>query len=68
MLDPIGFDGIEFDVAGAPQHVVRTLCQARAEPFLSERAAVPIGAVHILNVALSESFHEPSRAGGRLPT
>ena len=58
LVDHAGADGVEFDVAVAGKDVVFGLCEAGAEAAFPQRAATLVGAVDILDVTLSEVFHQ----------
>ena len=53
---------VEFDVVAAGQYVVLALDQAGTESLFPLRTAAPVGAVHVLHIALSEVLHEQARA------
>ena len=66
MAHHAGAAGIELDGAIASEHVAFRLGEAGAEAPFPQRAAAPVGPVHVLDIALPQMLHQQRATVGPL--
>lgn len=64
MLNHAGTNRIEFNIALAGQQIAFLLYQTGAETPFPQSAATPIGAIHILHIALPQRLHQRAHTVG----